>query len=165
MDEAAPSLACVGLGSNLDDPRGQVSRALAALATLPGCRLIAQSALYRTPPMGPPGQPDYVNAVAMLETTLLPHALLDALQGIERQHARQRDVRWGPRTLDLDVLTFGGLRLHDARLTVPHPGIANRAFVLVPLAELAPALDIPGLGPVAGLLARIESHAIEKLPA
>ena len=161
----APTLAYVGLGSNLQDPLAQLTTALAELAALPGSRLVAQSALYRTPPMGPPGQPDYLNAVAALETTLGPHALLDALQVIEHRHARQRNERWGPRTLDLDVLVYGTLQLHDERLTVPHAGIASRAFVLVPLAEIAPTLEIPGHGPIANLLAAVVTTDIEKLPA
>ena len=165
MEVAPPTLAYIGLGSNLEDPRAQVVRALAELAEVSGSRLLAQSSLYRTPPMGPAGQPDYVNAVAALETTLAPHALLDALQAIERRHARLRDVRWGPRTLDLDLLTYGALQLHDARLTVPHPGIASRAFVLVPLAEIAPTLDIPGLGPVALFRDAVSAIGVEKLPA
>ena len=165
MEVTPPALAYIGLGSNLDDPKDQVLRALAALAALPGSRLAARSSLYRTPPMGPPGQADYVNAVAALETTLAPHALLDALQAIEHGHARVRDVRWGPRTLDLDLLTYGALQLHDARLTVPHPGIADRAFVLVPLAEVAPALEIPGLGSVAMLCEATTTDGVTKLPA
>ena len=153
----------VGLGSNLEDPVAQVERALAALTRLPGTRREAVSSLYRTPPMGPPGQPDYVNAVAELSTTLAPHRLLDELQAVEQAHARVRAERWGPRTLDLDILLFGDEQLADARLRVPHPGIAERAFVLLPLCEIAPAVSIPGLGPAAALLARINPEGISRL--
>lgn len=141
----------------------QVERALEALTRLPETRREAISSLYRTPPMGPPGQPDYINAVAALSTRLTPHRLLDELQAIERAHARVRAERWGPRTLDLDILLFGEERLADARLSVPHPGIAERAFVLLPLCEIAPALSIPGVGPAAALRARINAEGISRL--
>ncbi len=146
--------AFVGLGSNLDDPEAQVRRALDELAGLPESVLERTSSLYRTAPMGPPDQPDYVNAVARLATRLAPHRLLSALQAIERAHGRVRGVHWGPRTLDLDLLLYDALRIADARLTVPHPGIAERSFVLTPLAEIAPDLDIPGVGAAAAVLAR-----------
>ena len=153
----------VGLGSNLDDPQTQVRRALVALAALPDTRCTAVSGLYRTPPMGPPGQPDYINAVAALETRLAPHALLDQLQAIERAHARVRAERWGPRTLDLDILVYGQQVLADQRLSVPHPGVAERAFVLLPLSEIAPDLSIPGLPTPAALLARVNLEGISRL--
>ncbi|MCB1745949.1 MAG: 2-amino-4-hydroxy-6-hydroxymethyldihydropteridine diphosphokinase [Gammaproteobacteria bacterium] len=158
--------AFVGLGSNLDDPAGQVRRAFTALAALPGTSLAARSRLYRNPPMGPQDQPDYVNAVAALDTTFTAEALLDALQGVERAHGRVRDgTRWGPRTLDLDLLVYADAVIATAGLHVPHPGIAERAFVLVPLAEIAPRLDIPGLGAVADLLEAVDRTSVVPLDA
>ncbi|RMG30490.1 MAG: 2-amino-4-hydroxy-6-hydroxymethyldihydropteridine diphosphokinase [Gammaproteobacteria bacterium] len=154
----------MGLGSNLGDPVRQLVQAQAALAARDDLDLVRCSSLYRTPPMGPPGQPEYVNAVAMLRTHLAPEALLDRLQAIERRQGRVRSgPRWGPRTLDLDVLLYGRHRIHTPRLEVPHPGIASRAFVLVPLAELAPELDVPGLGRVSVLLARVDTSGIVRI--
>lgn len=161
---ATRTRAYIGLGSNLDDPLTQIRQALAEIAQLPASRLTAQSSLYRTPPMGPPDQPPYINAVAALDTALAPHALLDELQKLETAHRRVRDgERWGPRTLDLDLLIFGSARLDDERLKVPHPGLPVRAFVLVPLAEIAPALDVPGVGPVTALLAGVDQTGVERL--
>lgn len=155
---SASTRAWVGLGGNLGDPARQVGAALDALAALPKTRLEARSRLYGSRPMGPPDQPDYVNAVARLRTALAPHALLDALQAIEQRAGRQRGAtRWGPRTLDLDLLLYGDACRADERLTLPHPGIAERPFVLVPLAELDPGLSIPGLDdPVATLARRVD---------
>jgi 2-amino-4-hydroxy-6-hydroxymethyldihydropteridine diphosphokinase len=144
--------AWIGLGSNLNDPVQQVKTALAELGGLVDCSLCAVSSLYRSPPMGPADQPDYVNAVARLRTRLPAAALLDALQGIEARHGRRRGRRWGERTLDLDLLVYGREVIDTRRLTVPHPGIAERNFVLYPLAELAPGLVIPGLGAIEELL-------------
>jgi 2-amino-4-hydroxy-6-hydroxymethyldihydropteridine diphosphokinase len=160
--------AFIGLGSNLDDPQRQVRRALAELAELPASHVSAASALYRSPPLQGPGvprdQPDYINAVARLETVLAAEALLDALQAIEARHGRVRSgAHWGPRTLDLDILLYGDLRIDTPRLHVPHPGLAERNFVLQPLAEIAPDLDIPGLGPLRGLLARCAAAWLERL--
>lgn len=136
--------AYIGLGSNLDDPVRQIRTALAALAEIPGSRLVASSALYQNPPMGPQQQPEFVNAVAGLLTGLSPEELLTAMQSIELAQGRRRDgPRWGPRTLDLDLLLFGDRRLQSASLTVPHPGLAERPFVLLPLLELAPGLRLP----------------------
>ncbi len=159
----APIRVFIGIGANLDDPRMQVTRALRELAALPDTALIAASPLYRSPPLGPPDQPDYVNAVAELSTSLAPHALLDELQALERAHHRVRGERWGPRTLDLDVLSYGEAVIDDERLTVPHPGIAARAFVLLPLADLAPALELPGLGRVRELCAAVDGRGISRL--
>lgn len=154
--------AFVAIGSNLDDPLAQARRAIEALKTLPESRLVAVSRLYRTPPMGPPGQPDYINAVVALDTELDAHALLDALQAQEQLQARVRGPeRWGPRTLDLDILLYGNEIIASPRLTVPHAGIAERGFFLLPLAELAPSLPIPGHGPVAELLAQVSTAGIE----
>lgn len=159
----ATVLAAIGVGSNLDDPEARVRSALQALETLPGCRLVAASSLYRSAPMGPQDQPDYINAAALLETTLGPHALLDALQAVERAHQRVRERHWGPRTLDLDLLTFGSASVADARLTVPHPGLALRAFVVFPLAEIAPELEIPGLPAPGVLRGRLSEAGIVRL--
>jgi 2-amino-4-hydroxy-6-hydroxymethyldihydropteridine diphosphokinase len=144
--------AYVGLGSNLDDPVRQLRVALAALGALPRTRLIASSALYRNPPMGPPDQPDFVNAVAGLLTTLPALELLHGLQSIEDAQGRRRDgPRWGPRTLDLDLLIYGDAELRSEALTLPHPGLVERPFVLVPLLEVAPGLRLPGGGRIARL--------------
>jgi 2-amino-4-hydroxy-6-hydroxymethyldihydropteridine diphosphokinase len=161
---AHPRRAYVGLGSNLDDPAGQVRRALAALAELPDTRLAARSRLYRNPPMGPQDQPDYVNAVCALDTALAAATLLEALHGVERAHGRVRDGRrWGPRTLDLDLLVYDTAEIATPGLQVPHPDIAERAFVLVPLAEIAPALDVPGLGLVTALLEHVDRTSVVPL--
>lgn len=153
-DLSAAVTAYIGLGSNLSDPVGQVGQALTELGTLPRSELIGRSALYRTAPVGPADQPDYVNAVAGLQTRLSPRELLGALQEIERQHGRQRDgTRWGPRTLDLDILLYGDQRVDEPGLRIPHPEMARRAFVLVPLADVAPAgIRVPGVGALAELL-------------
>ena len=136
--------AFVALGANLGDPCAQIERAVAALSQLPNSRLIACSPLYGSIPMGPSDQPDYVNGVAWLETDLTAHELLDQTQRIELEHGRVRKAeRWGPRTLDLDLLLFGNQQLADSRLTVPHYGMKERAFVLVPLFDLAPDLQLP----------------------
>lgn len=150
-----PGLAYVGLGSNLEDPKGQVLTALKGLAALPGCALIARSDLFATTPVGPVPQPEYVNAVAALATRISPIELLRALQVIERAQGRRRDgTRWGPRTLDLDLLLYDDRHLCGPRLRLPHPEIHRRAFVLVPLAQIAPAgLVIPGQGRLGDLLA------------
>ena len=131
----------IGIGSNLDDPLAQVRRALTELAELPGCSGLSASPLYRSRPMGPQDQPDYINAVARLVTTLAPLRLLDVLQGIEQAHGRVRGPeRWGPRTLDLDLLLYGNSFIEHPRLRVPHPGLTQRAFVLIPLADIQPDL-------------------------
>jgi 2-amino-4-hydroxy-6-hydroxymethyldihydropteridine diphosphokinase len=159
----APIRVFVGLGANLDDPVAQIGSALAELAQLPQTRLVAASPLYRTPPLGPPDQPDYVNAVAELATTLTPHTLLDELQRIERAHRRVRAERWGPRTLDLDLLLYGATMIADERLSVPHPGLATRAFVLLPLADLAPELQVPGMRRVRELADAADRTGITRL--
>lgn len=130
----------IGLGSNLADPEAQLTLAAEALACLPDSRLSALSSLYHSAPMGPDDQPDYLNAVAMLDTRLSALALLDALLAIEQQQGRVRERHWGPRTLDLDLLLYGTERIDNPRLQVPHPGLRLRPFVLLPLSELAPEL-------------------------
>jgi 2-amino-4-hydroxy-6-hydroxymethyldihydropteridine diphosphokinase len=159
------TLAYVALGSNLGDSRQQLLDAIDALARLPDTSVVARSRLYRTPPWGLLEQPPFVNAAVSLQTELTPHALLDALLTIERAAGRVRDgERWGPRTLDLDLLHMDGLRLDDARLTLPHPRIAERAFVLLPLNDIAPTLLLPGLGRVDELLAAVNHGACQILP-
>lgn len=149
--------AYIGLGSNLDDPVGQLRDALAALAEHEAIELCRCSRLYGSTPMGPQDQPDYVNAVACIATDLEPIPLLDALQAIENQQGRVRQRRWGERTLDLDLILYGDQQIDLPRLQVPHYGMHERAFVLLPLAEIAPAdLMIPGRGPLARLLDGID---------
>lgn len=151
----------LALGSNLADPLHQVQSALDALAAIPQSRLVACSSLYRTPPYGPPDQPDYLNAAVALDTELSPEALLDHTQRIELEQGRVRkDHRWGPRTLDLDIMLFGDLTLATARLTVPHYDMHNRAFMLLPLLEIAPALCLPDGTRIADLLAPLDSSEI-----
>ncbi len=134
----------IALGSNLANPLHQVQSALNALAELPQTKLIATSSLYRTPPLGPQDQPDYLNAVVALDTDLSAENLLDHTQKIELEHGRVRkDERWGPRTLDLDILLFGDEIINTERLTVPHYDMKNRQFMLYPLAEIAPELYFP----------------------
>jgi len=158
--------AYIALGSNLDDPRAQVESGLKHLARLRQSAWRGASALYRTPPMGPAPQPAYINAAAAIDTRLSAHELLDELLAIERAHGRIRDgSRWGPRILDLDILLYGEAVLSDARLTVPHPGIAERAFVLLPLFELAPDLVVPGRGALRDLVRNCDRTGIERLTA
>lgn len=147
----------IGLGSNLADPRVQVQAGIRALAALPNSRLLRQSRLYDTAPWGRTDQPAFVNAVAQLETTLTPQALLEALLALERSAGRKRDgTRWGPRVLDLDILVYGDLIIEEPGLRVPHPHLHEREFVLAPLAEIAPHLSIPGRGEVQTLLAQLD---------
>lgn len=156
----------VALGSNLDDPRAQVERALAALDQLPQTRCVLRSSLYRSRPFGPVEQPDFVNAVAGLLTELEPATLLANLQALETSLGRERPVvRWGPRRIDLDLLVHGSARIAQPGLELPHPGIAERAFVLAPLAEIAPDLEVPGIGRVSALLAKLDSSGLERLAA
>lgn len=137
----------IGIGSNLDSPIEQVTRAIDELGRVVASRLIARSSLYASSPMGPSEQPDYINAVAQLRTGLAPLPLLDELLAIEGAHGRVRGTeRWGPRTLDLDLLLYGDWRIDSERLTVPHPGLHEREFVLYPLQELMGDIDVPGRG-------------------
>ena len=152
--------AYIGLGSNLDHPVNQVRSALDELAELTNTQTVAQSKLYRSAPLGPADQPDYVNAVAAVQTMLSAEALLDALQAIELAHHRVRVQHWGPRTLDLDILLFGDEWIQSEPLTVPHPELANRRFVLQPLCEIAPELVVPGMGQLADLLANCPDRAV-----
>ncbi|HSE01260.1 MAG TPA: 2-amino-4-hydroxy-6-hydroxymethyldihydropteridine diphosphokinase [Burkholderiales bacterium] len=155
--------AFVALGSNLDDPPAQIRRALQALAALPGTRLVGRSSLYRNPPTGVLDQPDFVNAVAEIETRLAARELLEHLLAIERAHCRVRDVPNGPRTLDLDLLLYGGLTVREPALDVPHPRMLDRAFVLVPLAEIAPDAVVPGRGRIADLVRNVDASGMIRL--
>ncbi len=153
MDE---SLAYIGLGSNLDDPEQQVRRAFDALARLPRTRLIRVSRLFRTPPWGNLAQPEFVNAAALVRTQLTPRELLDALLDIERAAGRFRDgTHWGPRRIDLDILLYDDRIVDEADLHIPHRHIGERAFVLLPLADLDADRIVPGQGRVGDLLARL----------
>ncbi len=144
--------AYVGLGSNLDGPALQVKKTFALLAGIPQTRLVLRSSLYRSAPFGGIEQPDFVNAVAALLTQLSPHDLLSELKRIEREQGRVRgETRWGPRVLDLDILVYSDVTIEDDVLIVPHPGISERNFVLLPLVEIAPHLVIPGLGVVSSI--------------
>jgi len=133
-----PVIAYIGLGANLGEPAVQVAEAVARLRELPEVEVLRVSRLYRTPPLGPPGQPWYVNAVVQVKTRLTPEELLRVLLMVERRMGRERGERWGPRLIDLDLLLYNGEIIREAGLTVPHPEMHRRAFVLVPLAEIAP---------------------------
>ena len=156
--------AYVALGSNLDDPPVQIRLALQALAALPGTRVVRRSALYRNPPAGYRDQPEFVNAVAEIRTRLAPRELLDRLLAFEQVQGRVRDVPNGPRTLDLDILLYGDEAVREPGLTIPHPRMLERAFVLVPLAEIAPGAVVPGSGRVADLVKSVDASDMIRLP-
>ena len=161
----SPVMAWIGLGSNLQNPEQQLTQALTELKNAVQLTLIAYSGLYRTPPMGPANQPDYINAVAMIETHLDPESLLDTMQAIETQHGRVRDgEQWGPRTLDLDLLIYADARISSERLTIPHPGIGLRNFVLYPMREISPTMVIPGLGPISDVIQQLDQAPPTRLP-
>lgn len=155
----------IGLGSNQGDSRRLLEQALRALKGLARTSVNRCSAYYRTAPLGDPDQPEFLNAVAELDTTLAPLELLCGMQRIEDRLGRTRDRerRWGPRTIDLDLLLFGNMVIRHPDLVVPHPRMGNRAFVLVPLAELVPQLEIPGLGRVSELLADIDTAGVRRV--
>jgi len=155
-------LACIGIGANLGDARATLQAACRELAALPSSRLCAVSPIYRTAPIDANG-PDFMNAVALLDTRLDPHELLGALQAIETRHGRERPYRNAPRTLDLDLLLYGDQRIATPELVVPHPRLHERAFALRPLADVAPDAVIPGRGAVADWLPRVADQPIEKL--
>ena len=156
------TIAYIGIGANLGDARGNVADAVDRLRRLDGCALQALSQLYRSTPIDSGGD-DYINAVARITTTLDAAALLQALHGIEQAHGRERPYRNAPRTLDLDLLLYGDEQIASATLTVPHPRMHQRAFVLVPLLELAPAIEIPGLGPARQLATAVADQGISLL--
>lgn len=155
--------AWIGLGSNLDQPRRQVLSALEDLAGLPLTELSASSSLYGSRPVGPQDQPDFVNAVAVLDTLLSPLALLDQLQALEQRHRRVRQRHWGPRTLDLDILLYDDRVLDLARLVVPHPWLVRRAFVVQPMLEIDPELCLPDGQPLNRLSAAAPSNDLKRL--
>jgi 2-amino-4-hydroxy-6-hydroxymethyldihydropteridine diphosphokinase len=155
--------AYVAVGSNLNEPRRQVGDAFERLASLPDTRLELRSRIYLTRPMGPQDQPDFVNAAAGLLTGLGARELLDALLGIERAMGRGRHEHWGPRIIDLDLLWMHGTVIDEPGLTLPHPGVSERNFVLYPLADIAPTLMIPGHGRVVDLKSRADSGGISVL--
>ena len=158
--------AYVGLGSNLSDPQRQVENAFDALNRIADARLVLRSQLWRSRPMGPQDQPDFVNAAAGLLTTKAPRDLLAELQAIERRIGKtEPGVRWGPRLIDLDLLVFGDLRADEPGLVLPHPGLHQRNFVLYPLAEFAAELWVPGLARVRMLRDRVSGEGIERLAA
>ncbi len=155
--------AAIALGSNLGDPEAQVRRAFAELARLPGTWVTARSALYRTEPVGYVEQPRFVNACARVETRLAPRELLEALLAIEKAHGRVRGVRDGPRTLDLDLVLYGGAVIDEPGLALPHPRAHERAFVLAPLLDVWPDARIPGKGAARDLLARAGMKGVERI--
>ena len=156
--------AYVGIGSNLNGPTRQIDAAFDLLAGIPQTRLVARSSLYRSAPFGGIEQPDYVNAAAALLTQLGARQLFEKLQEIELQRGRERgEARWGPRVLDLDLLVYGTVQLAEPDLVIPHPGIAGRNFVLLPLADIAPALAIPGIGTLASLAVSMDEPQISRI--
>lgn len=155
-------LVYIGLGSNLQDPIIQLTTALNALANLPDSKLVSQSSLYISDSLLE-GQPQYINAVACLETGLMPEALLDQLQQIENEHGRERKERWGARTLDLDIILYGNQQINTERLSIPHPQMALRSFVLRPLLDIAINVCLPDGREVADLLADCPSQNLKKL--
>ncbi len=155
--------AYIGVGSNQGEPGAQLSRAFAQVAQIPATRVLMTSPIYRSRPFGPVKQPDYANAVVGVLTQLEPLVLLSELQAIELAQGRPRErERWGPRVIDLDLLVYGQLRCAEPELTVPHPGIVERNFVLYPLADIAPDLQIPGLGRVIELKGRVTSEGLRR---
>lgn len=164
MATATSIRAYIGLGSNLADPVKQVRSALGDLSAIPGTRCVMHSSLYLSAPLGPANQPDYINAVAAVDTTLPAHDLLSALQDIEKRHGRTRTgEKWGPRILDLDLLLYGMERFHDDDLIIPHPGLCERNFVLYPLYEIAPRLTLPGLGRLGDYIARSSKQGLHQV--
>ena len=153
--------AWLGIGSNIGDMATTLDRAVALLASVPGIRVLARSPDYRTPPWGKTDQPWFLNGAVAIETDLLPHALLDACQTIERDLGRVREERWGPRIIDIDILAYEGASVEDERLVLPHRYVRERAFVLVPLADLAPDLTIGGER-VRDALAKLDRTGIER---
>lgn len=157
--------AFIALGSNLQRPREQVLRALEELDALPGTRVVARSSLYRSAPLGYDDQPDFINAVAELRTALAPHELLRRLLALEAAHGRARPFPNAPRVLDLDVLMVDDLVIQDQTLTLPHPRMHERGFVLLPLLEIAPQAHIPGRGRVSELAQACTDQGVERLAA
>ena len=157
------NIAYVALGVKLGDPAATIRAAFGALANLPESRVVHCSSLYRTAPVGNTEQPEFINAVAVLETTLAPEALLDALLEVEQRFGRIRAEKNGPRTLHLDLLLYNDIELDLPRLTLPHPRLHLRAFVLLPLAEIAPKLPLPKRGTIAAWLPAVANQGISRL--
>ena len=154
----------IGLGSNLNDPCRQVRAALECIDGLSGIRIVTHSSLYESPPMGPTGQADYINAVAEIKTRFSPLPLLGHLNALEEAFGRDRSVgHWGPRIIDLDILLFGGREISIRRLTVPHPGLAEREFVVFPLLEIAPDLVLPDGRALSDLAGKLDPKSLKKL--
>jgi 2-amino-4-hydroxy-6-hydroxymethyldihydropteridine diphosphokinase len=153
----------IGLGSNMRSPRQQIKSAIKSIGKIASTRVLKASSLYKSKPVGPQNQNDYINAVVKVETELMPLELLDCMQNIENQYGRIREERWGPRILDLDILMFGKEIIQDHKLTIPHSEIENRSFVLVPLAEIDSNCLIPGKGMISDLLAVIDQEDLELL--
>ena len=159
-----PEIVYIGLGSNLAEPISQIKSALRAISALLNTRVLKCSSLYASRPMGPQDQPDYINAVVEIETGLTPEALLDALQTIELNQGRERkENRWGPRTLDLDILLFGKRTINSERLTVPHYGMKKREFVMYPLAEIRPDLILPCGENIDSVLKTIARNGLQQM--
>ncbi len=157
-------VAYIGFGSNLQNPKLQIEKAFVELQELDSTRLLVTSSLYKTKPMGPTDQPDFINAVAKILTSLSPKELLTELQEIEARHRRQRGTqRWGPRTLDLDILLYGNLQMDTKQLRIPHYGIAEREFVLIPLQEIEADLIIPGKGILSELIEQLPQYEMMKI--
>lgn len=158
-----PVRASIGIGANLGDAATQVVEAITAIAALPHTRLTAQSSLFASAPVDADGD-DYVNAVVQVDTELTALALLQALQSLELQAGRERAYRNAPRTLDLDLLLYGSQQIASPELVVPHPRMSGRAFVLIPLLQIDPFIELPGLGPLHGFLPAVASQVIRKIP-
>ena len=155
--------AYIGLGANLNDPAAQIAQAFDELARIAGTRLVLRSSLYASAPVGYVDQPDFINAVAQIETMLAPRALLAALLEIEQRHGRERGFRNAPRTLDLDLLLYGAAHFHEDHLSLPHPRLTERAFVLLPLTEIAPDLVVPGRGRATDWIASCADQPVTRL--
>ena len=157
------TLTYVGLGANIGEPRRQIEAAIEEMKNIPGTKVLLISGMYKSAPVGYADQPDFLNAVAQLDTGLAAEALLERLQDIEHRHGRERPFPGAPRTLDLDLLLYGDQVLATPRLTVPHPRMHERRFVLAPLAEIAPQAAIPGHGSVGALLAACREQAVQRI--
>lgn len=160
---SAAVTAFIALGSNIDGPEQQVGRGLSEIGALPQTRFARVSSLYRSVPVGYRNQPDFINAVAAVETTLAPRALLEQLLAIERAHGRVREFPNAPRTLDLDIILYGTRALQEPGLAIPHPRMHERAFVIVPLVEIAPDAAVPGRGRASDLLAGVDAASVARL--
>lgn len=157
--------AYIGIGSNLEDPFGKVGAGISALGRLPDSRVVSRSSLYRSAPVGIVDQPEFVNAVCAVDTSLTPQELLRELHDIEHAYGRERGpIRGGPRTLDLDILLYDDLQMASSEITIPHPRLHERAFVLCPLSEIAPTLRVPGRGPMPAMLSACAAQVVARVP-